>query len=170
MKQIEIDLEVFEYLQKKAKPLIDTPNTVLRRLLKIGDSTMNQKEQQREKVLMQNEISTQISTRDFTSKVLEKEFSERLIRKPPYQFMFESDSYLIYFQNFNKESATLWYRVNENPLINLRKTTKKSILCLTNPAEFVAYFIPFKEVEKQIGFASWKRRYLEINIDHLSNK
>lgn len=32
-KSIEIDEEVFEFLQRKAKPLIDSANDVLRRLL-----------------------------------------------------------------------------------------------------------------------------------------
>ncbi len=32
---IRIDAEVYAYLKKKALPLVDTPNSVLRRLLKI---------------------------------------------------------------------------------------------------------------------------------------
>lgn len=33
MKQIEVDDEIFQYLQTKAVPFVDTPNTILRRLL-----------------------------------------------------------------------------------------------------------------------------------------
>ena len=38
MIKIEIDDEVYGYLQKRARPFVDTPNTTLRRELKIGDS------------------------------------------------------------------------------------------------------------------------------------
>jgi len=33
MHEIKVDDEVFEYLQRKAVPLVDTPNSVLRRVL-----------------------------------------------------------------------------------------------------------------------------------------
>lgn len=36
---IELDDEVFDYLKTQAEPFVDTPNTVLRRLLGIDDST-----------------------------------------------------------------------------------------------------------------------------------
>ena len=34
--QIDVDGEVWEYLQQQAEPLVDTPNSVLRRLLGLG--------------------------------------------------------------------------------------------------------------------------------------
>ena len=37
METIEVDSEVFAYLQEHAEPLVDTPSTVLRRLLGIGE-------------------------------------------------------------------------------------------------------------------------------------
>ena len=39
MYQIEVDDEVFSYLQRKAQPFLDTPNTVLRRELPLKQST-----------------------------------------------------------------------------------------------------------------------------------
>jgi hypothetical protein len=39
MHQIEVDDEVFSYLQRKAQPFLDTPNTVLRRELPLRQST-----------------------------------------------------------------------------------------------------------------------------------
>jgi hypothetical protein len=84
--------------------------------------------------------------------------------------MFESDNRLIYFQNFNQESATLWYRVSKKALRVLKDSNKKCFLCLTNPAESIAYLIPLEEVEKQIASSNWERDYLEINIDHISRK
>ena len=35
--QIDVDDDIFEYLQKQAVPLVDTPSTVLRRELGLGD-------------------------------------------------------------------------------------------------------------------------------------
>lgn len=37
--QIDLDGDIFEYLQSKAEPFVDTPNTVLRRLLGLEDAT-----------------------------------------------------------------------------------------------------------------------------------
>jgi negative regulator of replication initiation len=39
MHQIEVDDEVFSYLQRKAQPFLDTPNTVLRRELPLRQAT-----------------------------------------------------------------------------------------------------------------------------------
>src|SRR5689334_9103386 len=39
MHQIEVDDEVFSYLQRKAQPFLDTPNTVLRRELPLRQVT-----------------------------------------------------------------------------------------------------------------------------------
>jgi hypothetical protein len=84
--------------------------------------------------------------------------------------MFESANLLIYFQNFNQKSTTLWYRINEKPLRVLKDYSKKCFLCLTNPAESIAYLIPLEEVEKQVVSSNYGRDYLEINIDHVSRK
>lgn len=40
MPQVDLDSDVFEYLQSEAQPLLDTPSTVLRRLLRL-DGTSN---------------------------------------------------------------------------------------------------------------------------------
>ena len=45
MQTIEIDDELFGYLQSKAIPFVETPNLTLRRLL-LGDSTKSQKTKQ----------------------------------------------------------------------------------------------------------------------------
>lgn len=37
-RQIDLDQDIFEYLKSEAEPFVDTPNTVLRRLLGIGDT------------------------------------------------------------------------------------------------------------------------------------
>lgn len=40
--KIEVDAEVFEYLKKAAEPFVDTPNSVLRRELKISSAQQKQ--------------------------------------------------------------------------------------------------------------------------------
>ncbi|MFN2561966.1 MAG: hypothetical protein ABR571_11800 [Jatrophihabitans sp.] len=40
MHQIEVDDDVFEYLQSRAQPFVDTPNTVLRRELALTEGIL----------------------------------------------------------------------------------------------------------------------------------
>lgn len=170
MIQISIDQEVFEFLEKNAKPFVDTPNTVLRRLLKIDPQTTLEKKGEKTTTPKLNQKETSLDTSEFVQIVLQKEFTEEFRKKSPYRFMFESSNTLIYFQNFNQESATLWYRVNEKPLNLLKSCQKKSFLCLTNPAEKMAYLIPIQEIKRQIACSNYTRNYLEINIDHISRR
>jgi len=170
MVKIDIDNEVFEFLQKKAKPFVDTPNTVLRILLQIDNNSSAPKNEVESTMSTLGQKTSSIDTNEFVQLVLSKEFAEEFRRKSPYRYMFESDNRLIYFQNFNQESATLWYRVNEKSLKVLKSSSKKSFLCLTNPAESIAYLIPLEEVENQITSSNYERDYLEINIDHISRK
>jgi len=170
MVKIDIDKEVFEFLQKNAKPFVDTPNTVLRRLLQIGNKSSLQKNEVKSAMSMPDKKTSQIDTNEFVQIVLNKEFTEEFRKKSPYRYMFESANRLIYFQNFNQESATLWYRINEKSLRVLKDSSKKCFLCLTNPAESIAYLIPLEEIEKQIVSSKYERDYLEINIDHISRK
>lgn len=169
MPKIDIDQEVFEFLQKKAEPFVDTPNTVLRKILGIEKAipTVNIEEKT---IMKSTSGNSGIDTNTFVQQVLKKEFPGTPQRKPPYRYMFESENRLIYFQNFNQESATLWYRVAQKPLEVLRKSDKQCFICLTNPAERVAYLIPLEDIENLIASAKWKRDYLEINIDHTSHK
>ncbi len=171
MTKIDIDQEVFELLQKNAIPFVDTPNTVLRRLLKIDmPDSQNTTKGARSAMTTKNKTISNIDTNDFVKIILDKKFPEGYQRKSPYHFMFESDNSLIYFQNFNQPSATLWYRITNKPLKVLRESEKKCFICLTNPAEGVAYLIPLEDIESKLVSSNWNRDYLEINIDHLSNK
>lgn len=169
MPKIDVDQDVFEFLQKNAIPFVDTPNTVLKRLLKIGNISSPTTKETKATMTTINSTSG-IDTNDFVRKVLEKEFPEGYQRKSPYRFMFETPNYLIYFQNFNQPSATLWYRITKKPLQVLRNSGKECFICLTNPAEGIAYQIPLKDIESRLATSNWTRDYLEINIDHVSNK
>ena len=173
MIQIEIDQEVFDFLQKNAMPFVDTPNTVIKRLLKIsGIPSINIKLKEGPIMLQHDSKTAKQRTNEFVQEVLssEKFSKETFQKKIPYQYMRESDNNLIYFQNFNKESATLWYRVSGEALSILKSSNKKSFLCLTNPAEWIAYLIPVSDIEQRIESSNWKRYELEINIDHLANR
>ncbi len=57
-RQIEIDGDVFEYLKRKAEPLIDTPNSVLRREL------LNKETKRSLSAQVQSEVGT--NTNDFS--------------------------------------------------------------------------------------------------------
>ena len=65
--KIEIDNEVFAFLEKNAKPFVDTPNTVLRRLLLKKESTY--KEDVMASLL---NITKKVSAGDFFREVLSK--------------------------------------------------------------------------------------------------
>ena len=166
MQSIEVDSEVFEYLKKKAEPFVDTPNSVLRRILKIDKEDKPKKEN----IDLENTSLIETSTRDFVGIVLDKEFTGNFETVQRYQYMFESSSNVVYFQNFNQDSETLWYRVNTKSYKLLKNSSKECYICLTNPSERIAYIIPIHDIEKQINYSNYSRDYLEINIDHISCK
>ncbi|MHC4440670.1 MAG: hypothetical protein ACYS3S_25250 [Planctomycetota bacterium] len=175
MIQIEIDEEVFKYLKGEAEPLVDSPNSVLRKLLLKNNKNKPislRREVTRMDSLVKEEKTQQGggSSGEFVLEVLRKEFGNGFRKRPRYQMMFESNDTLIYFQNYNKESPTLWYRITEKPFDILKSYEKKGIVCLTNPAERIAYIIPIEDILEQIKVSGWERSYLEVNIDHLRGK
>ena len=84
--------------------------------------------------------------------------------------LFESPDALVYFQNFNKPSDKLWYRITKATWITLKSTSKRATICFSNPAERFAYVIPVRDIEAQIERSGWERDYLEVNIDHVSSR
>ena len=163
--KIEIDNEVFAFLEKNAKPFVDTPNSVLRRLLLKKEST-NIEDVMGSLLAVKNKVSA----RDFVQEVLSKEFGIDFIKTRQYSYMFESNNILIYFQNFNKKNDTLWYTVSKKPLQVLKNSSKESFIGFTNPAERFVYLIPLNHIEKAILESGWDRDYLQVNIDHLSHR
>lgn len=165
MKKIEIDEEVFELLTKNAEPFIDTPNTVLRKLLGFENSNKGLKLQVNNN--RKNRKDVKMKTNDFVDNFLKEEIpNEFFHRKDRFQYMFESNNKLIYFQNFNQSNSNLWYRVTEKPWTILQTSNKESYLCLTNPEDEIAYLIPVEDIVNQIKKTGWARNYLEINIDY----
>jgi len=163
--KIEIDNEVFAFLEKNAKPFVDTPNAVLRRLL-LKKESANTEDVMSSLLGVKNKVSA----RDFVREVLSKEFGDGFRRKRPYSYMFESDNILIYFQNFNKTNDTLWYTVAKQPLQVLKNSSKESFIGFTNPAERFVYLIPLKDIERAILKSGWDKDRLQVNIDHLSHR
>ena len=166
--KIEIDNEVFNFLQTQASPFVDTPNSVLRRLL-LGEKNIKKNLARTVHDSVSSVLGQFINITDkFVKSILKKEFKEVFQRKDRFQYMFESDNYLVYFQNFNKENDKLWYRITEKPLGILRTSSKTVIICFTNPAMKIAYSIPLTDIEERVKSVGWKRNYLEVNIDSSS--
>lgn len=175
--EITIDKDIYEYLQKYAKPFVDTPNSVLRKLLHIDDistiSTIADSaalDSDSSMITRRIKKASNQDTIGFVKDILHGDFNERFKRRAPYRFMFESDNYLIYFQNFNKENDKLWYRITSDPYKLLKDSKKESLLYLTNPAEKIAYVIPVKDILARANEMRWVKEYLEINIDNMAKK
>lgn len=165
MVSIEIDEEIFNHLKSLAEPFVDTPNSVLRRLLfpeyhpPLELSTLKN-------IPATSSTNLEYSSEVFVSTFLQVRYGEKFRTKSPFRTMFESEKYIIYFQNFNKLGTTnLWYRLSESSLNTLRKTTKIALVCFTNPSEKIIFEIPMKEIDNQISKSTWKKDFLEVNID-----
>ena len=162
---IEIDEDIFNYLKSLAEPFADTPNTVLRRLLFLGDKPQNIVSTKRS-IPPISAGGLESSREEFVSSFLQNRYGGKFRTKSPFRTMFESEKHLIYFQNFNKSGTTnLWYRLSESSLNTLRKTSKIAFVCFTNPSDNIVFEIPITDIDKQILKNDWKKDFLEVNID-----
>jgi len=164
MVKIDVDPEVFSFLQEHARPFVDTPNDVLRNLL------LSREAKSRERIASAPEskvppTSGSPSAEAFVREFLTSHFGSGFDKRSPYRMMFESQDSLVYFQNFNKQSDHLWYRINEKPWKELRASRKVAWVVLTNPAERFGFALPVADLKDRIQRANWSRSYLEINID-----
>lgn len=166
MTMIEIDDDVFNYLKNMAEPLVDTPNSVLRRILRIEQGSGSTKKFPGVSTSDESMHRVELSSEYFIQSYLAYRYQERFRPRAPFRTMFESEKHVIYFQNFNKAEATnLWYRLSETSLKALRETTKIVLICFTNPAEDLALEIPLRDIESRIEEKKWDKSYLEVNID-----
>jgi len=109
------------------------------------------------------------STASFVERLLKEKFSGEFKKVGRYRYMRESDSQIVYFQNFNKAgSPNLWYRLNQAAMETLGESPKEGFVCLTNPAERLSYILPLQALQSRL-----ERKYpylmdgdLEVNIDH----
>ncbi len=162
MIKIEIDQEVFDFLQKEAIPLVDSPNTVLRRLLLKDRREMNKLEN-RGRQKGKPEYGDSKTT--FIKSILTEHFDDDFATVSPYSMLFKSSDVVIYFQNFNKKSNNLWYRLKRNPLDKLKTFNKKAYVCLTCPPENLAYLIPLENITQKLKEVNYIKDDLEVNID-----
>lgn len=173
MHPIEVDAEIFQLLQQKARPFLDTPNDVLRRLLlRLPEPTSrpNTSSAPTEVTPVPATVQPIANADAFVREILLKEFGAGFRRVAPYRMMYESvhdlhPDQLIYFQNFNKAADHLWFRVTANPWKRLRSTKKHAWICFTNPTERYAYLIPVADVIERVHRSGWSKDYLEVNID-----
>lgn len=164
MVNIEVDDKVFNYLKSLAEPFVDTPNMVLRRLLFHKDKL--QLAPSTSKTNAKNYKCADVSSQAFTTSYLRERYGEEFRVKPPFRTMFESERHLIYFQNFNKTGTTnLWYRLSESSLTTLRRSSKTASICFTNPSENIVIEVPMRDLDVQVARSSWKKDFLEVNID-----
>ena len=168
MIDIQVDSEVFEFLKKNAEPFVDSPNDVLRRLI-FGEAPAPAGKSPTRRPRMHV-----VDTGEFVSRLLREissEWGEELTRKPPYRYMFESDGRLLYVQNFNKEGAeNLWYRINEGAMRDLLASDRSAWVCFTNPADGIAYLMPFDDIRERMVQSKWERDDVEVNVDHASRR
>jgi hypothetical protein len=166
MHQIEIDEKVMSLLQKHAEPFIDTPNTVLRRLLFPPDSELEPSSTTPRSPTPKSNAMPAPSSDSFVNTVLSERFDGPFETVGRFRMMFDSDTQRVYFQNFNQPSGNnLWYRLSPSALSKLQEHGRAQFVCLTNPAERFAYVLPFEEIQKRLKQQSWDRDSLEVNID-----
>ena len=176
MPTIEIDDEVFAFLQEKAVPLVDDPNHVLRRLLLSPPERPSGERASRGTTTVREPQATRTTeqirdTDSFVSHVLEAHFGGSFRKRGPYRYLFESPGRLVYFQNFNQsDSDALWYRLRSSALETLRDSSKEAVVCLTNPSDNLFYALPMEEVDRKARAAGWDRDDLEVNVDHSNRR
>ena len=193
MPKIEIDEVVYAFLKQAARPFEESaPNDVLRRLLlgEDGDNSEvipdNLERPRASSPMMEESAAAPVepwerttfrsrtrrpvaSTASFVERLLKEKFSGEFKKVGRYRYMRESDSQIVYFQNFNKAgSPNLWYRLNYAAMETLRESPREGFVCLTNPAERLAYILPLQALQSRL-----ERKYpylmdgdLEVNIDH----
>ncbi len=162
---IDVDQEVFSFLQQQARPFVDTPNDVLRRLLLKEEREVIKEATSPSPV---SSIAIQ-NSREFDNIVLRHHFKGYFRKVRPFQLMFESAKDLVYFQNYNKEAdKRLWYRLSQEPWQYLTSSQKDAWLCLTYPLGRYAYIIPVKVINSKVREHKWEEKDLEISIYPLS--
>lgn len=167
---IDVDPDVFSFLQKQARPFLDSPNDVLRKMLFHGNPPVQEKLLQilESKPTQLKRGIEKTNSLEFVQLVLQRHFGGNFRTVGRYQMMFESTEQLVYFENYNKVTDDLWYRISQEPWQKLSTSSKKAWLCLTYPPGKIAYIIPIKDINDKVRQFHWSRPNLEINIYPLS--
>ena len=169
MTKIDVDDQVYGALKKMAEPFVDSPNTVLRRLLDLDGAAARTSPRQSQKgsASRQRTQTGEIRSKQFVEEVLAQEFGRDFNRRGRFVYMLESKNRQVYFQNFNAAYDNAWYRVVAAARRELENSKKETFICLTVPAMGEYYLIPFEHIKVQIKRGQWERPDLEVNIDRL---
>lgn len=107
MHTIEIDNDIYSLLQQKAEPFIDSPNTVLRKLLlnmSSSEITTSKRVVNKTSPAFVREVDT-LSTEAYIRRVWKEKFNATPRQVKTFRMMYESTTDVVYFQNFNKNGA-----------------------------------------------------------------
>jgi hypothetical protein len=180
---IQIDDELFRLLQREARPLLDSPNDVLRRLLlsylmvKTPKTRMSQYFSTGDSAEYPAPIRStntrpapEISSDEFVRHILDERFEGGFQRLGRYKYMFESKTDLVYFQNFNSPHLSPWYRLKKKERDFLVASRKAAWVCLTYPPGRVAFLFPIRAIEERVRAAGYPYDDLEITITHKRNR
>jgi hypothetical protein len=179
MHEIQVDDEVWQYLQERAVPLVDTPNSVLRRLL-FGkgrarmrpERATHARDESPGPMRVENLIEPMrtgpyrymrgestapggLSPRRMGRRLVAQEFAgEHFDRagkaRSSFRTMFESTKRLVYFLNFNKpDSRNMLFRVTASAIEALTSAAKPAYVIFSNPARRIAWVIPVKDMLNQ---------------------
>ncbi len=162
MRTIKVDDEVYSFLQEHAEPFLDSPNTVLRKLL-LKDSNATGREDMSEGSAKQAALcSTEADT--FVQDYLQSRFDEEFHLRRPFRTMYQSGSRMAYVLTFNKSnSPNLWYRIPENALRTLFSHRGDAYVVFAVPPDGYVFEIPIDELRSRSGHLS--KGSIEVNID-----
>lgn len=169
MTNIEVDDQVYGALKRMAEPFVDSPNTVLRRLLDLDGvaTTASRRALRTESAPRRQAQTREIRSKRFVEDVLAREFGRDFNRRGRFVYMLESKNRQVYFQNFNAAYDNAWYRIRTAARQVLERSKKEAFICLTVPAAGEYYLIPFEDIKAQVERSQWGRNDLEVNIDRL---
>jgi hypothetical protein len=169
MTKIDVDDQVYGALKKLAEPFVDSPNTVLRRLLGLdGAATKAIRKASRTGSIPRLQAQMEeVRSKRFVEEVLAQEFGRDFNRRGRFVYMLESKNRQVYFQNFNAAYDNAWYRIRVAARRELENSKKEAFICLTIPVTGEYYLIPFEDIRGQIERSQWERPDLEVNIDRL---
>ena len=157
MNTIEVDSDVLNHLKKNADPFNDTPNSVLRRLLGLDGKKSKRSSKIQPGGIMQSD--------DFVKKIISQHYKYSGVPRKVgrYQYMFNLDGKLVYFQNFSKPTNKLWYRLKSSAIEKLKN--KNSEIVFTYSVDGIYYPISVSELQQKLEKNNWSREDVEVNID-----
>ena len=173
MFKIEIDKDVYVFLQKSAQPFEDTPNTVLRRILLEGNSGTNN-------IVLTANIENRAEYRTSEKKPGKIKITDLLqqtvgqsdwIRVGRQRNLYENEKERIYVLRFDKsKTPNLWFRIPPIAYDLLTETRKKSYFLFVNQADRYFFQVPMSDLDKKVSDKGIAFLPETINIDPAKKK